>query len=367
METPVNEGLQNVIVAKTEVSMVDGEKGRLVFRGQLAKTLSQTKSFEEVAYLIWYGCLPGHDELRSFREKLLEERDLPDDIQALIDAIPAEAGMMSAVRTTVSALESPKYAYPPTIEQAISVTMKLPAIIAYRLHRLRGSSPVKSKPELGHAAHFLYLLKGEPASEAQVKTLETYLILMMEHGMNSSTFAARVIASTRSDIISSITGAIGALKGPLHGGAPRLVMDMLKEIGSKERAEDWIREKLANGERLAGFGHRIYKTTDPRSEALREVASELSANDPSLDLAVVVEETAIRLLKEYKPDQKLYTNVEFYAAAVMNALAMEEELFTPTFAVARAVGWCSHIIEASKARLVYPDSLYTGQLPPDCD
>lgn len=356
-------GLEQVVVAETEVSFVDGENGRLVYRGEWAKDLSEGRSFEEVAYLLWNGQLPSAEELEGSQAIWSQQRELPQEIQAVLDAIPREVGMMSVLRTAVSALESLAYAYPPTVEQAAAVTMKLPTIIAYRYHRLKGTTPVAPRSDLGHTANYLYMLRGVEPSPVHVRALEAYLILLMEHGMNSSTFAARVIASTRSDIVSSLTGAIGALKGPLHGGAPSHVMNMLRGIGTKDQAEAWIRNKLESDGRIMGFGHRVYKTTDPRAVALRELALRLSASDPWLELAVHVEEVAIRLLEEYKPGKKLYTNVEFYAAAVMNAIEFEEELFTPTFAVTRTVGWSAHIIEAAQGRLIYPDAAYIGKLP----
>lgn len=356
-------GLEQVVVAETEVSFVDGENGRLVYRGEWAKDLSEGRSFEEVAYLLWYGRLPSSAELEEATALWAEQRELPLELKIIIDAIPSHASMMSVLRTAVSALESPAFAYPPTVEQAAAITMKLPTIIAHRCHRLRGTQPVEPRTDLGHTANYLYMLKGTEAAPVHVKALEAYLILLMEHGMNSSTFAARVIASTRSDMISSLNGAIGALKGPLHGGAPSHVMNMLKGIGTKDQAEAWIRHKLESDGRIMGFGHRVYKTTDPRAVALRDIASQLSAGDPQLELAVHVEEVAIRLLEEYKPGKKLYTNVEFYAAAVMNAIQFEEDLFTPTFAVTRTVGWSAHIIEAAQGRLIYPDSAYIGKMP----
>ncbi|MCZ8514907.1 citrate synthase/methylcitrate synthase [Paenibacillus filicis] len=359
----VANGLEQVIVAETEISFVDGERGRLVFRGRWAKDLSDTHRFEEVAHLLWYGSLPSGEEKADIAAKWASEREISAGVKAVIDAIPREVGMMSVLRTAVSALETEGFGYPPTLEQAASITMKLPTIVAYCYRRLKGLAPVEPRTDLRHTANYLYMLKGEEASPVHVQALEAYLNLMMEHGMNSSTFAARVIASTRSDLISAVVGAIGALKGPLHGGAPSLVMNMLRDIGSKDRAEAWIRSKLENDGRIMGFGHRVYKTKDPRAEALRLIASRLSDSDPCLELAVHVEETAIRLLEEYKPGKKLYTNVEFYAAAVMNAIDFEEELFTPTFVVTRSVGWCAHILEAAAGRLIYPDSAYVGQLP----
>lgn len=356
-------GLQDVIVAETALSHVDGDKGHLVYRGRWANELALNHTFEEVAHLLWYGHLPGDEELAGFQSKLTAERSLPDRIKAVIDSLPETMDMMSVLRTAVSALGVEAPEYPPTLEQAIRFTAKLPTIIAYRASRLRGAEPVEPRSDLGHTANYLYMLRGAEAADFHVRALEAYLILTMEHGMNSSTFAARVVASTRSDMASALTAAIGALKGPLHGGAPSLVTDMLEAIGTKDRAEAWLRHALENGVRLMGFGHRIYKTIDPRAVALRQLALKLAGSDPWLEVAVHVEEITLALLKEYKPGLKLNTNVEFYAAAVMRAIALGDELFTPTFALTRAVGWCGHVLEAAQERLIYPESSYSGEMP----
>jgi citrate synthase len=356
-------GLKDIIVAETALSHVDGEKGHLVYRGHWAKELALSRTFEEVAHLLWYGRLPGEEELARFQSRLAAERSLPSRMKAVIDSLPETMDLMSVLRTAVSAMGIEGPGYPPTLEQAISVTAKLPTMIAYRVNRLRGTEPAEPRGDLGHTANYLYMLRGTEAADVHVRALEAYLILTMEHGMNSSTFAARVVASTRSDLVSALTAAIGALKGPLHGGAPSLVTDMLESIGTKDRAEPWLRHALENGVRLAGFGHRIYKTIDPRAAALRQLALDLAGSDPWLEVAVHVEETALALLKEYKPELKLHTNVEFYAAAVMRALSLGDELFTPTFALTRAVGWCGHVLEAAQSRLIYPESSYTGEMP----
>ncbi|MCK9905554.1 citrate synthase/methylcitrate synthase, partial [Frankia sp. Cpl3] len=230
-----------------------------------------------------------------------------------------------------------------------------------RQARLNGKEPLAPNADLDHTANYLYMLKGEVPKDAHVRALDAYLILTQEHGMNASTFAARVVSSTRSDLVSAITAAIGALKGPLHGGAPSEVTEMIEAIGTKENAEPWMRKKLESGERLMGFGHRVYKTIDPRATALSGVASELSANDPWFDLATHVEKVGMELLKEFKPDRKLHTNVEFFAAAVMRAVGLDDSIFTPTFAVSRVVGWSAHVLEqAANNRIIRPQSNYTG-------
>jgi citrate synthase len=356
-------GLENVVVAETDLSLVDGQKGHLIYRGYWARDLAIQYTFEEVAYLLWYGHLPNPEELTSLKEKLAAERELPDYVKAVIDQIPKDTDMMSVLRTAVSALGQSGHGWPPTMEQVISLTAKMPTMIAYRYNRLLNRKPLAPRADLGHTANYLYMLKGFEPSAAHVRALDAYLILTQEHGLNASTFAGRVVASTRSDLISSVTAAIGALKGPLHGGAPSEVTEMLEAIGTKENAEPWLRSALEKGERLMGFGHRVYKTMDPRAIALSKVASSLAKDDPWFDLATHVEKVALRLLEEYKPGRGLNTNVEFYAAAVMRSIGLEAELFTPTFAVSRTVGWSAHILEAANNRLIRPQSVYTGNIP----
>lgn len=357
-------GLAGVIAAETALSLVDGEKGRLVYRGYWAKELALHHTFEEAAYLLWHGKLPNEAELDRLKQQFKQFRILPDYIERVIESLPPDMEMMSVVRTAVSARGQASYTWPPTVEQAIEITAMLPTVIAYRSRQLEGKPRIEPDPSLDHVANYLYMLSGRKASAAQVRSLEAYFVLTMEHGMNASTFAARVIASTQSDLASAVSGAIGAMKGPLHGGAPTEVIHMLNEIGAKSNAEPWLRSALEQGERIMGFGHRIYKTRDPRAEALREITAQLSGDDEWLDLARHVEQTAIALLEEYKPGRKLYTNVEFYAAAILRAVEMPSSLFTPTFTASRAAGWTAHVLEqAENNRIFRPESLYVGPVP----
>jgi len=357
-------GLEGIVVAETDLSLVDGQNGLLVYRNHWARDLAINHTFEEVAHLLWYGHLPSEQELAELKAALTASRELPSHVKTAIDAIPADVDMMSVLRTGVSLCGSADHGWPPTLEQVISLTAKMPTIVAYRKARLDGREPLSPRSDLGHTANYLYMLKGEEPSAAHVRALDAYLILTQEHGLNASTFTARVIASTQSDLVSAITGAIGSLKGPLHGGAPSEVTEMIEAIGTKENAEPWIREKLEKGERLMGFGHRVYKTIDPRATALRVVAQSLSGDDPWFDLATHVEEVGMKLLAEYKPNRKLHTNVEFFAAAVMRAVGLDDELFTPSFAVSRVVGWSAHVLEQAKNnRIIRPQSNYTGVIP----
>lgn len=357
-------GLEGVAAAETKISLVDGERGRLIYRGHRAEDLARTRSPEEVAFLLWNGTLPDPDEREAVRRQWAGARVLPGYLKGLIAAIPREVQMTDVLRTAVSAMGDASFEGPPTPEQAIRIAALLPSIIAFRRHHLAGTEPPAPRPDLSHVAHYLYLLRGEVPSPAHVRALEAYFVLTAEHGMNASTFAARVVTSTRSDLISAVVAAIGALKGPLHGGAPAGVESMLDEIGTEKRIKPWIRERLERNERLMGFGHRIYRTEDPRAAALREIAVRLAAGEPWLSLAVRVEEEALRLLEEYKPGRRIRTNVEYYAAALFRAVGLPRELFTPTFICSRIVGWAAHAMEqAEHNRLIRPDAVYIGPLP----
>jgi len=244
----------------------------------------------------------------------------------------------------------------------IGYTALFPVILA-RFHRQRqGLTPVPPRPDLGHAANYLFMLTGEVPSSSKASALDAYLVLLADHGLNASTFAAQIVASTASDLASCLVAAIGALKGPLHGGAPALVLDMLDEIGSVENVEPWITSSLERGDRLMGFGHRVYRAEDPRAKVLREMTRK--ANPEFFKLAQAAEEVSLRLLKIYHPDRKLYTNVEFYSAGVLHPVGLPRDLFTPTFAVSRVAGWSAHVLEfLQHPRLIRPESEYTGPPP----
>ncbi len=360
----VAEGLEGIVATSTEISLVDGEKGRLVYRGEWVKDLAINYSFEEVCFLLWYGKLPDEVELNEFNRLMAEHRVLPEYIMTILQTLPDNMDIMSVLRTCISSMGDTKYSWPPTVEEAIEITSLTTTIIAYK-HRLKSKKEIiQPSSSLGHVANYLYMLTGNIPEPVHVKALNSYFVLTMEHGMNASTFTSRIITSTESDMISAITGAIGAMKGPLHGGAPSEVMDMLGEIGTKDNIEPWIRKQLESGKKLMGFGHRVYKTQDPRAEALREVTKSLSGDDPWLELAYLVEQQAILLLSEYKPGRNLYTNVEFYAAAVLRAVNMPTQLFTPTFTASRIVGWTANVLEQSNNNRIYrPQSLYKGIIP----
>lgn len=352
-------GLEGIVAATTALSKVEGTAGRLIYRGYNIHDLARTTSFEEVAFLLWFGRLPNVTELADLKQKLAAERTMPEAVTRVLSALPANAEPMDALRTAASAWGATTIKGKPTIEQAIALTARFPLFLA-AFHRLRqGQKVLESRPALGHAANYLYLLTGKQPEEQHVKALDAYLVLLADHGMNASTFTARVVASTESDIVSATVAAIGALKGPLHGGAPSKVLDMLQAIGTVDNAESWLRNAMAHGERIMGFGHRVYKTEDPRAEELRDLAR--LADPQEFVLARRVEELALALLEEQKPGRRLYTNVEFYSAVLLASVGLPGDLFTPTFAVSRAAGWTAHILEQiGNNRLIRPEADYTG-------
>jgi citrate synthase len=360
---PKPEGLEGVVAASTALSHVFGEEGRLVYRGYDIHELAGRASFEEVAFLLWKGRLPSRDELTQLLRRLGEQRALPTHVIDVIRDLPATAAPMDALRTGVSALGAiagEQFDDVPDLDEAIALTAKFPGILAAFFRLRQGLQPVTPKVEHNTAQSYLYQLFDREPEEKHWRPLEVYLTLLADHGMNASTFTARVIASTGSDLCSAVTGAIGALKGPLHGGAPSKVLDMLEAIGSAENVDRWLTEALDRGDRLMGFGHRVYKAEDPRAEILRGMAAEASTPE-FFELSRRTEERALEMLHERKPDRRLYTNVEFYSAAVLSAVGLPGDMFTPTFAVSRVTGWTAHVLEQiSNNRLIRPQSEFVG-------
>lgn len=360
---PKPEGLEGVVAASTALSHVFGEEGKLIYRGYDIHELAGRASFEEVAYLLWEGRLPNSSELADLRRSLGEQRALPPHVIEVIRALPRTAKPMDALRTGVSALgaiDGNEFDDEPDLNEAISLTAKFPGILAAFFRIRQGLEPVTPKPEHNTAQSYLHQLFGKEPEEKHWRPLEVYLTLLADHGMNASTFTARVIASTGSDLCSAITGAVGALKGPLHGGAPSKVLDMLEAIGTAENVDAWLTEALDRGDRLMGFGHRVYKAEDPRAEILRGMAREASTPE-FFELSQRTEDRALAMLHERKPGRRLYTNVEFYSAAVLSAVGLPGDMFTPTFAVSRVVGWTAHVLEqVANNRLIRPQSEFVG-------
>lgn len=354
----VSSGLEGIVAATTRLSHVDGERGELVIAGYPVGELAEHATFEETTWLLWHGELPSLAQLESFRAELAAARELLPATESLLREC-AKAGLdpMDALRAAAGTISLRS-------DQPAAIVACMPTIVAAYWRLRSGEAPIAPRRDLGHAASFLYLLNGQVPDPEQVRGLETYLNTVVDHGLNASTFTARVITSTGSDLVSAVVGAIGALKGPLHGGAPGPALDMVFEIGDASRAEAFLRRKIEAGEKLMGFGHRVYRVRDPRADVLAKAAERMytRAADMSLyTLARSVEATAIRLLEEYKPGRRLQTNVEFYTALLLHGLGLGVPLFTPTFAISRVSGWIAHALEQRRAnRIIRPQSEYTG-------
>jgi citrate synthase len=351
-------GLEGVVAATTRLSHVDGERGELVIAGFQIEELAEHATFEETTWLLWNGDLPSAAQLHTFREALAGARGLPASTVAVLrDCAQVRLDVMDALRVAAGTLSL-------VSDEPTDIVSRVPTIIASYWRLLYDQSPLAPRTDLGHAANFLYMLRGELPDSEQVRGLETYLNTVIDHGLNASTFTARVITSTGSDLVSAIVGAIGALKGPLHGGAPGPALDLVLEIAVASRAEAILRKKIEAGDRLMGFGHRVYKTRDPRAAVLAKAAEGMltRGGDMSLyTLARSVEAEALRLLEMYKPGRRLQTNVEFYTALLLHGLGFNTALFTPTFAVSRISGWIAHALEQRRAnRLIRPQSEYLG-------
>ena len=351
---PYSPGLEGVIGAESAIGLVDGANGRLLYQGYPIVQLVEHGSYAAVANLLWTGTWDA--------EATLPAAPVPRPVLAALRELPRSASPMDALRTAVSVWgATQELAWPPTVEQARALTTFSPSALAAFGRLRRGLEPVDPDPSLGLAASFLQQLNDAAPDPAAARALDAYFIVGAEHGLNASTFTARVITATRSDIASAICGAIGALKGPLHGGAPSEVISQLHEIGDPENAERWVREAVGRGERIMGFGHRVYRAYDPRAAALRTVAEGMGSMADWLDVAVKVEDTVLRVLAELKPGRVIKTNVEYYAAAVLQGVGLPPELFPATFALARHAGWTAHVIEQAGAnKLIRPDMHYTG-------
>jgi citrate synthase len=368
----VPRGLKGVAAAETRIGDVRGGEGFYHYGPYNATRLARERSLEEAWFLVRSGRLPDEAELAEFTRLVATHRALPEQVVA---ALPTVAGLASEERP----LEALRAAYElfalvkryrswldldaGTLDGQALETAAVFAPIVVALYRLaRGEQPISPRDDLGHAANYLYMLEGAVPSDERVRALEAYLISTIDHGFNASTFTARVVASTGADVASAVIAAIGALSGPLHGGAPSRVLDMLDAIGEPANAEAWLRASLERGEKLMGFGHPVYRTTDPRNLMLKEVAAGLGSD--RLEFAAHVEATGERLLRERRPDHPLYANVEFYASIVLDAVGLPRALFTPTFAVSRTVGWTTHAVEqAAIGKLIRPSARYVGPPP----
>ncbi|MFE1295586.1 citrate synthase/methylcitrate synthase [Streptomyces sp. NPDC058731] len=366
-------GLAGVVVTDTEIGDVRGLEGFYHYRQYSAVDLARTRSFEDVWHLLIFGELPDAERGAAFAARTAALRRLPDGVRAALPAIAAAgsaSGPLAGMRTALSLLGAAQGFRPvydidadrrrqDTLVAAAAVPTLLTA-----LHRLgRGLEPVEPREDLSYAANYLYMLTGTEPDPERARAIEQYLISTIDHGFNASTFTGRVIASTGADVAACLVGAVGALSGPLHGGAPSRALDTLDAIGSPDRIDTWIRERVLSGERIMGFGHAIYRTEDPRSRMLREIAQ--SFGGPRVDFAVEVERRVEAILAELKPGRELHTNVEFYAGVVMELCGLPREMFTPTFAAARVVGWSANLLEqAEDKKIIRPVARYVGPQAP---
>ena len=360
-------GLQGIVAAQTRLSSVDGQLGELIIAGFPLEEIASRATFEEMVYLLWHNALPTAPQLEDFQQRLVPYRALSAFTLDLLRAAAAQqVPAMDALRMAASTI-SLRTPDEPDDEQrdALALVARFPTIVAAYWRLFNGQDPIAPRTDLSHAANYLYMLTGESPTAEHTRALETYLNTVVDHGLNASTFTARVIISTQSDMISAVVGAVGALKGPLHGGAPGPALDMVFEIGEEANAEPYLRAVLERGERLMGFGHRVYKVRDPRAEVLSQAAEQLYLAGGDLRLyrlARHVEQVAVALLEEYKPGRSLKTNVEFYTALLLHGLSLPTDLFSPTFAISRAAGWIAHAFEQQAAgRIIRPQSAYTGE------
>jgi citrate synthase len=365
-------GLKGVVAAETRIGGVRGEEGFYHYRQYDAIELARKRTLEEVWCLLLDGELPGPGHLAAFVARAAQARPVSPSVTAALPVIAALAtgaqplhGLRAAYELVVLHQRLPSWldiGPADLLDQAITAGAVFPTLVV-ALHRLtRGLELIEPRPDLGHTANYLYMLDGREPPEQRVRALESYLISTIDHGFNASTFTARVVTSTGADLGSAVIAALGSLSGPLHGGAPARVLDMLDAIGTPERAGPWIRDTLAGGGVVMGFGHPVYRTTDPRNTMLRTIAEELGS--PRLELAVAVEQQALAAFRELRPGVPIYANVEFYASVVLDAIGLPRQLFTPTFAISRVIGWTAHIVEqAANNKILRPSARYVGPPP----
>jgi citrate synthase len=366
--TVVDRGLEGVVVGVTELSRVDGEAGGLTYRGFDIHDLAPNATFEEVCYLLLFGQLPNAYQLEDLRVRLAANRALAPAIVDWMRTTPKDAPPMAVLRTMVSglALFAPHIedgVHPSNPRAAIHLIAKTPSIVAAWDRIRRGLEPIAPLPNLSTAANFLYMRSGRAPIPQAERALDTYLVLLADHSYNASTFAARVTASTRADIFGAATSAIATLEGDLHGGAPGKVMKMIREIAAPDRADAYVRDLLARGERVMGMGHREYKVRDPRAQHLETMAKELAEASGTKWYAIAraLEDAANVALTEAKPGRRIYANVEFYTAPTLYSLGLQPDEFTCMFACARMAGWTAHVLEQLRDnRLIRPKATYTG-------
>ncbi|MFQ5897318.1 MAG: citrate/2-methylcitrate synthase [Candidatus Methylomirabilia bacterium] len=362
MTAEIKLGLEDVVVLTSEICFIDGHQGRLIYRGFDIDDLVAHSTFEEVVYLLWYGALPSRKELDSHRRALIRARKLAPRVVALLRTLPKKTTPMEVLRTGASALaafdpDAADNSREASLRKAVRLTAQMPTLMAAWERIRRGKAPVPPNPRLSHAANFLYMISGKKPTDLAAKTFDVALILHADHELNASTFAARVTAATLSDLHSAITSAIGALKGPLHGGANEQVMRMVEQVKEPARAEAWIRKALVDKIRISGFGHRVYRVEDPRAKHLRRLATELGQQaGNSRDVEIL--QTVARVVTEEK---HIYPNVDLYSGASYASMGIATDQFTPIFAISRVAGWAAHVLEQhAHNRLIRPRAEYTG-------
>lgn len=371
--TAVPRGLAGVVVTDTALGDVRGREGFYHYRQYSAVELAQTRGFEDVWHLMFHGELPDAAARADFTARTAALRHLPREVT---DALPgiaaagAASGPLAGLRTALSLLGAAQ-GFRPVYdldadrrrEDALAACAAVPTLLT-ALYRLgQGLAPVEPRDDLSYAANYLYMMTGSEPAPDRVRAIERYLISTVDHGFNASTFTARVVASTGADMAASLVAAVGALSGPLHGGAPSRALDTLDAIGSPDRIDAWVRERVLAGERIMGFGHPVYRTEDPRSRMLRGIAEDIGG--PLVTFAVEVERHVEAILAELKPGRELHTNVEFYAGVVMELCGVPREMFTPTFCAARVVGWSANILEqAEDSKIIRPAARYSGPPAP---
>ncbi|MFD3413199.1 citrate/2-methylcitrate synthase [Streptomyces cyaneofuscatus] len=369
----VPRGLAGVVVTDTTLGDVRGREGFYHYRQYSAIELAQTRGFEDVWYLMFHGELPDRAAAADFAARTASLRALPADVTEALPAIAragAVSGPLAGLRTALSLLGASR-GYRPVYDldadrrraDALAACAAVPTILT-ALQRLgEGLEPVEPREDLPYAANYLYMLTGTEPEADRVRAVEQYLISTVDHGFNASTFTARVVASTGADLPACLVAAVGALSGPLHGGAPSRALDTLDAIGTPDRIDGWIREQVLSGRRIMGFGHPVYRTEDPRSRMLKSIAQGFGG--PLVDFAVEVEQQVEAILAELKPGRELHTNVEFYAGVVMELCGLPRAMFTPTFCAARVIGWSANILEqAEDSKIIRPAARYIGTPPP---
>jgi citrate synthase len=355
-------GLEGVVAAESAIGDVDGLNGVLIYQGLNIHDLAEHSTFEETVFLLWHGRLPGRDELDALKRELAANQRLPEEVVTLMRSFPPDAEPMDALRTAISALAfydpgARDLARAGALRTATRLTAQFPVVVAAFERLRKGLEPVEPRADLNLATNFLYMLKGEEPDEREARIFDVCLVLHADHELNASTFTARVIAGTLADIYGAVTGAIAALSGPLHGGANTNVMKMLLEIGEPARADEWLRDALASKKKIMGFGHRVYKTEDPRSVWLRKFSRELAEAKGETRWIEILE----RLRELMFAEKKLYPNVDYYSGSAYYLMGIPLDLFTPIFAVSRISGWTGHILEQyANNRLIRPRAEYVG-------